>query len=225
MKRWILLSAIGSDRPGLVAELARLIYDCGANLEDSRMTILGTDFAVILLCSAAAPDAADRIAVGAKRLERDHGLTILLRSLDGERASARAGPGNAALPARGGGRGPRGHRRRPVPRARRPRRQHRRALDATAARDPAARPTTRCRCAIEVPDTRRPPRAARRARARSRSTRDRRGDDAGVSLPDSRLSTPARCELACARFKPLASGSTGQETGGPRRWKKLSRKR
>ena len=81
MKRWILLSAMGSDRPGLVADLARLIYDCGANLEDSRMTILGTDFAVILLCSAAASDAADRIAVGAKRLERDHGLTILLREL------------------------------------------------------------------------------------------------------------------------------------------------
>ena len=93
MKRWILLSAIGSDRPGLVAELARLIYDCGANLEDSRMTILGTDFAVILLCSASAPDVADRIAVGAKRLERDHGLTILLRSLEGERRPPVPAPG------------------------------------------------------------------------------------------------------------------------------------
>lgn len=93
MKRWILLSAIGSDRPGLVAELARLIYDCGANLEDSRMTILGTDFAVILLCSASTSDAADQIAVGAKRLERDHGLTILLRSLEGERRPPVPAPG------------------------------------------------------------------------------------------------------------------------------------
>ena len=93
MKRWILLSAIGSDRPGLVADLALLIYDCGANLEDSRMTILGTDFAVILLCSAAAPDVADRIAVGAKRLEHDHGLTILLRSLEGERRPPVPAPG------------------------------------------------------------------------------------------------------------------------------------
>jgi glycine cleavage system transcriptional repressor len=84
MKRWFLLSAIGSDRPGLVAELAQLIYDCEANLEDSRMTILGSDFAVILLCSSPATDAADRIAVGAKRLERDHGLTILIRSLEKE---------------------------------------------------------------------------------------------------------------------------------------------
>lgn len=83
MRRWFVLSAIGRDRPGLVAELAQLIFDCDANLEDSRMTILGSDFAVILLCSATAPEAADRLAVGAKRLEREHGLTILLRHLEG----------------------------------------------------------------------------------------------------------------------------------------------
>ncbi len=84
MRRWYILSAMGRDRPGLVADLARLIFDCDANLEDSRMTILGSDFAVILLCSAAGADAGDRLAVGAKRLERDHGLTILLRSLEGD---------------------------------------------------------------------------------------------------------------------------------------------
>ena len=82
MRRWLLLSAIGKDRPGLVANLARLVLESDANLEDSRMTILGSDFAVILLCSATAGDAADRLAVGAKRLERDHGLTILIRTLD-----------------------------------------------------------------------------------------------------------------------------------------------
>jgi glycine cleavage system transcriptional repressor len=82
VKRWFVLSAIGRDRPGLVAELSQLIYDCDANLEDSRMTILGTDFAVILLCSSGSDDVADRMAVGAKRLERDHGLTILLRSIE-----------------------------------------------------------------------------------------------------------------------------------------------
>jgi glycine cleavage system transcriptional repressor len=76
MKRWFILSAIGQDRPGLVAELAQLIFDCDANLEDSRMTILGSDFAVIVLCSSSAGDAADRLTIGAKRLEREHGLTI-----------------------------------------------------------------------------------------------------------------------------------------------------
>ncbi len=93
MKHWFILSAIGSDRPGLVAELAQLVFDCDANLEDSRMTILGTDFAVILLCSSAVEDATDAIAVGAKRLERDHGLTILLRPLEGGKRPPVPAPG------------------------------------------------------------------------------------------------------------------------------------
>ncbi len=82
MQRWYLLTAIGRDRPGLVADLARLVLACEANLEDSRMAILGTDFAVMMLCSSADPGAGDQLAVGAKRLERDHGLTILLRHLE-----------------------------------------------------------------------------------------------------------------------------------------------
>jgi glycine cleavage system transcriptional repressor len=82
MKSWFVLSAMGRDRPGLVAELSQLIFDCDANLEDSRMTILGSDFAVILLGSHAELEAAEQLAVGAKRLERDHGLTILIRPLE-----------------------------------------------------------------------------------------------------------------------------------------------
>ena len=93
MKRWFVLSAIGRDQPGLVAELAQLIYDCDANLEDSRMTILGTDFAVILLGSSGSADVGDRLAVGAKRLERDHGLTILLRSVESEKRPPVPAPG------------------------------------------------------------------------------------------------------------------------------------
>ena len=82
MSHWFLLSVIGRDKPGLVADLTQLIYDADANLEDSRMTILGTDFAVILLCSSSRRETADDIALGAKRLERDHGLTVLLRNLE-----------------------------------------------------------------------------------------------------------------------------------------------
>jgi glycine cleavage system transcriptional repressor len=91
MQRWYLLSAIGRDRPGLVAELAQLVLESSANLEDSRMTILGSDFAVILLCSSSDAASGDQLAVGAKRLERDHGLTILLRHLeDGPRPAVPA---------------------------------------------------------------------------------------------------------------------------------------
>jgi len=78
-----------------VADLTQLIYDADANLEDSRMTILGSDFAVILLCSSARRETADDISVGAKRLERDHGLTILLRSLEGGPRPSIPAPGTS----------------------------------------------------------------------------------------------------------------------------------
>lgn len=91
MRHWFVLSAIGRDRPGLVAELARLVLENDSNLDDSRMTVLGSDFAVMMLCSSTASDALDRLAVGSKRLERDHGLTILLRHLhDGPRPAVPA---------------------------------------------------------------------------------------------------------------------------------------
>lgn len=93
MQRWHILSAIGRDRPGLVSELARLVLECEANLEDSRMTILGSDFAVILLCSSRGPETADQLNVGAKRLERDHGLTILVRTLEDGPRPAIPAPG------------------------------------------------------------------------------------------------------------------------------------
>ncbi len=93
MQRWHILSAIGRDRPGLVSELASLVLECDANLEDSRMTILGSDFAVILLCSSSRADTADQLALGAKGLERDHGLTILIRTLEEGRRPAIPAPG------------------------------------------------------------------------------------------------------------------------------------
>ena len=97
MSNWFILSAIGRDRPGLVAELAQLIYDADANLEDSRMAILGTDFAVILLASCDRPQTADRIGRAAKHLERDHGLTILVRTLTEGRRPAVPSPGTRPL--------------------------------------------------------------------------------------------------------------------------------
>jgi len=84
MKRWFALSAIGRDRPGIVADLAELIYECDCNLEDSSMTLLGSEFAVLLLLSAASDDAERRLASGCKRLEWEKRLTVFFRPLDGE---------------------------------------------------------------------------------------------------------------------------------------------
>ncbi len=93
MRRWFILSAVGRDRPGIVADLAQLVFDCEANLEDSRMTILGNEFAAILLCSGSADDLGDKLATGARRLEWENRLTVFLRPLEGEPRPAVPAPG------------------------------------------------------------------------------------------------------------------------------------
>jgi glycine cleavage system transcriptional repressor len=84
MKHWYALSAIGRDRPGIVADLAELIYDCDCNLEDSSMTILGSEFAVLLLLSSTSADAERLLANGCKRLEWEKRLTVFFRPLEAE---------------------------------------------------------------------------------------------------------------------------------------------
>jgi glycine cleavage system transcriptional repressor len=84
MRRWFALSAIGRDRPGIVADLAELIYECDCNLEDSSMTLLGSEFAVLLLLSGEGPDVERRLSSGCKRLEWETRLTVFFRPLEGD---------------------------------------------------------------------------------------------------------------------------------------------
>jgi len=84
MKQWFALSAIGHDRPGFVADLAELIYECDCNLEDSSMTILGAEFAVLLLLSGQGADVERRLSAACKRLEWEKRLTVFFRPLEEE---------------------------------------------------------------------------------------------------------------------------------------------
>ena len=90
MKRWFALSAIGGDRPGIVADLTELIYDCDGNLEDTSMTILGSEFAVLLLLTGEAADIAPRLSAACKRLEWEKRLTVFFRPLEAEPIPYRA---------------------------------------------------------------------------------------------------------------------------------------
>ncbi|HEY9783980.1 MAG TPA: ACT domain-containing protein [Candidatus Obscuribacterales bacterium] len=49
MKVQLLLTLVGEDRPGIVASLTETLVKYEANLEDSRMAILGGEFAAIML--------------------------------------------------------------------------------------------------------------------------------------------------------------------------------
>lgn len=84
MKHWFAMSAIGKDRPGIVADLAELIYEHGCNLEDSSMTVLGGEFAVLLLFTGQGEDLEHRLSSACKRVEWQRRLTVFFRPLEAE---------------------------------------------------------------------------------------------------------------------------------------------
>lgn len=46
------LAAIGRDRPGIVAAVAKVLYEQGCNVEDSSMTLLRGNFAIMLVLAS-----------------------------------------------------------------------------------------------------------------------------------------------------------------------------
>jgi glycine cleavage system transcriptional repressor len=57
-ERFLVLSALGPDRPGLVAEVTDFLTSRGANIEESRMAVLGGDFGMLILLCATADEVA-----------------------------------------------------------------------------------------------------------------------------------------------------------------------
>jgi glycine cleavage system transcriptional repressor len=49
MREGLIVAAVGPDRPGIVDRISGAIFKLGLNLEDSRMAILGGEFAVVAL--------------------------------------------------------------------------------------------------------------------------------------------------------------------------------
>lgn len=74
-KTYLVISALGEDHPGLVNTLSRAILEQGCNIEDSRMTVLGGEFAAILLVEGKWNTLA-KVENVLPELERSLGMTI-----------------------------------------------------------------------------------------------------------------------------------------------------
>lgn len=70
-----ILTAIGTDRAGLVDEVSRFIYDRGGNIGDSRMVNLGGQFAMMVLIAGDDP-VIGRIRHEQARLSESSGLQV-----------------------------------------------------------------------------------------------------------------------------------------------------
>jgi glycine cleavage system transcriptional repressor len=81
MSQLIVISAIGTDRTGVVQDLTKVILSCGGNIEESRMTTLGSEFAMLLLVSGNWATL-NKLEQGLNKLGNGKDLTVSIRQTD-----------------------------------------------------------------------------------------------------------------------------------------------
>ena len=79
-QRWI-VTALGKDRPGIVAGVTEVLYKLGCNLEDSAMTRLEGEFAIMLIFSSPPKITQDKLDQAFELLERRLQLAVHLKPL------------------------------------------------------------------------------------------------------------------------------------------------
>jgi glycine cleavage system transcriptional repressor len=82
------VTAVGADRPGIIARVTGVLRDHGGNLEDSSMTILGGQFAIMLLVTS--DTGAEALEAALREATADLGLVVAVRAV---------GPGAQSSPA------------------------------------------------------------------------------------------------------------------------------
>jgi glycine cleavage system transcriptional repressor len=74
----LVLTAVGPDRSGLVNAISAVVHDAGGSLQDSRMAILGGEFALLLLVTG--PESAIvALEEALPRVEGELGLKLLAK--------------------------------------------------------------------------------------------------------------------------------------------------
>jgi glycine cleavage system transcriptional repressor len=77
-EQYLVLSALGADRPGLVADVTDYFAARGVNIEDSRMAVLGSEFGIQVLVSGSEESIA-RVIADKEALEAKTKLGTILR--------------------------------------------------------------------------------------------------------------------------------------------------
>jgi glycine cleavage system transcriptional repressor len=81
MKKFYLLTAFGKDRPGIVAGVARVLFDLGANIEDASMTRLGGEFTMMLITALPPSVSASKLEKGLASLQKRLGIQTTVKSI------------------------------------------------------------------------------------------------------------------------------------------------
>ncbi len=81
MQNRFIMTAFGKDRPGIVAEVTKVLYENGCNLEDTTMSMLADEFALNLLFSFTGKDINEQLSAACRQLESNQGISAFVRPL------------------------------------------------------------------------------------------------------------------------------------------------
>ena len=84
MEQKFIMTAFSKDRPGIVADVTEVLYEHGCNLEDSTMTHMLDEFAIILLFTGKGDGLEEKLSGDCRRLEREKGITAFIRPVEAE---------------------------------------------------------------------------------------------------------------------------------------------
>lgn len=91
MQNFLVLTALGENSPQLTSRLCEEIKQCGCNIVDSRMALLGEEFTMVVMVSGPW-DAIAKIEGHVAKLEKDMALKIATRR------TKTGGPGKGYMP-------------------------------------------------------------------------------------------------------------------------------
>ncbi len=82
----LVLSVLGADKAGILSDLSQTVMECGCNVEDSRMTVLGTEFAMVMLISGKWNSIA-KLETAISGLSQRHNLNIQFKRTESRAVS------------------------------------------------------------------------------------------------------------------------------------------
>ncbi|WP_063344123.1 glycine cleavage system protein R [Vibrio jasicida] len=78
MKQHLVLTAVGTDRPGICNQVVRLVTLAGCNIVDSRIAIFGNEFTLIMLLTGNASNVT-RVETQLPLLGQEHDLITIMK--------------------------------------------------------------------------------------------------------------------------------------------------
>ncbi|EMA2425486.1 glycine cleavage system protein R [Vibrio alginolyticus] len=78
MKQHLVLTAVGTDRPGICNQVVQLVTQAGCNIVDSRIAIFGSEFTLIMLLTGNASSVI-RVETQLPLLGQEHDLITIMK--------------------------------------------------------------------------------------------------------------------------------------------------